>query len=88
LYYHTGREKAIVGEMRVLSNATADPNDADPKAVVVKVKAVRKLQPVTLNRIKEDPTLADWDLVRFSRLSVMPVTEEQWQRIEELSEKM
>jgi predicted RNA-binding protein with PUA-like domain len=86
LLYHTGKEKAVVAEMRAASDATTDTNDADPKAVVVKVKPVRKL-PVTvpLSRIKADPALADWDLVRNSRLSVMPVTEQQWRRIEEMS---
>jgi predicted RNA-binding protein with PUA-like domain len=86
LYYHTGNEKAIVGEMRATSNSKPDPTDADPKAVVVAVKPVRRLQnPVSLKRIKQDPSLAVWDLVRNSRLSVMPVTEQQWQRIQELS---
>jgi predicted RNA-binding protein with PUA-like domain len=88
LYYHTGKEKAVVGEMVAVNDATADRSVADPKAVVVKVKAVRKLQhPVSLKRIKDDPALAGWDLVRLSRLSVMPVTDEQWRRIEELSDK-
>jgi predicted RNA-binding protein with PUA-like domain len=42
-------------------------------------------QPVSLSRIKQDPALADWDLVRLSRLSVMPVTQSQWQRVLELA---
>jgi predicted RNA-binding protein with PUA-like domain len=87
LYYHTGKEKAVVGEMLALSDATADPNDADPKAVIVKVKPVRRLHPVSLSRIKTDAALADWELVRFSRLSVMPVTAPQWRRVHELSEQ-
>jgi len=85
-YYHTGTEKAVVGEMRVVAGPKADPNDADPKAVVVEVEVVRRLhQPVPLSRIKEDPLLAAWDLVRLPRLSVMPVTEAQWRRVQELS---
>jgi predicted RNA-binding protein with PUA-like domain len=88
LYYHTGKEKAVVAEMVALSDATADPNDADPKAVVVKVKPVRKLpHPVPLSRIRSDPAFADWDLVRLSRLSVMPATSAQWKRIGELSKQ-
>jgi predicted RNA-binding protein with PUA-like domain len=88
LYYHTGKEKAVIAEMVALANAAPDPNDDDPKAVVVKVKPVRKLpNPVSLQRIKDDPTLTGWDLVRNSRLSVMPVTEEQWRRIEDMSER-
>jgi predicted RNA-binding protein with PUA-like domain len=80
LYYHTGKEKAVVGEMRV----TGDPEGAG-RQVVVSVRAVRRLQfPVSLSRIKADPALADWDLVRLPRLSVLPVTEAQWHRVEEL----
>jgi predicted RNA-binding protein with PUA-like domain len=86
LYYHTGSEKAVVGEMIVTAGPQPDPSSDDPKAVVVEVRPVRRLQsPVSLARIKADPTLADWLLVRNSRLSVMPVSAEQWQRIEELA---
>jgi predicted RNA-binding protein with PUA-like domain len=88
LYYHTGKEKAIVGEMKAADDSMPDPKDADPKAVVVKVQAVRRWShPVTLKRIKADPELADWDLVRLSRLSVVPVSEAQWRRVHELSEE-
>lgn len=86
LYYHTGKEKAVVGEMKAAGNPMHDPHDADPKAVVVQVQAVRRwANPVTLKQIKEDSELIHWDLVRNSRLSVMPVTEAQWRRVEELS---
>ncbi|HEV3262403.1 MAG TPA: EVE domain-containing protein [Gemmataceae bacterium] len=85
-YYHSGKEKAVVGEMRVVGGPMADPNDADPKAVVVEVEAVRRLQRcVSLARIKDDRLLADWDLVRLPRLSVVPVTAAQWRRVQELS---
>ncbi len=64
-----------------------DPGGEDPKAVAVKVAAVRRWpKPVTLERIKKDPRLADWELVRLPRLSVMPVTAAQWQILEELRE--
>jgi len=83
--YHTGKEKAIVGVMRAVSNARTDPNADDPKEVLVDVEAVKLLpHPVSLARIKGDPQLANWDLVRLPRLSVMPVTEAQWRRVEEL----
>jgi predicted RNA-binding protein with PUA-like domain len=86
LYYHTGKEKAVVGEMRVIGDPQSDPGSDDPKAVVVEVVAVRRLlHPFPLARIKNDPLLRDWDLVRLPRLSVMPVTEAQWRRVEELS---
>jgi predicted RNA-binding protein with PUA-like domain len=84
-FYHTGKEKAVVGEMRVLAGPRPDPADEDPKAVIVEVAPVKALgRPVTLAEIKNDPLLADWELVRLPRLSVMPVSEEQWRRVEEL----
>ncbi len=84
-FYHTGKEKAIVGIMRVVTGPRPDPASDDPKSVVVEVEAVRALKrPVTLAEIKEDAGLADWDLVRLSRLSVMPVSDLQWERVEEL----
>ena len=85
LYYHTGKERAIVGEMRVAADPTPDSTSDDPKAVVVKVEPVRPWHPpVTLEQIKQDPLFADWELVRISRLSVMPVSPVQWKRLEEL----
>ena len=81
LLYHTGKEKAVVGEMEVV----VGPGAADEKQVAVTVRAVRRLQhPVPLSRIKTDPALADWELVRLPRLSVMPVTNAQWRRVEAL----
>jgi predicted RNA-binding protein with PUA-like domain len=85
LYYHTGKEKAIVGEMQVVEGPMADPADEDPKAVVVKVKAVgRWPEPLTLARIKKEPALATWELVRLPRLSVVPVSPEQWEHLTRL----
>jgi predicted RNA-binding protein with PUA-like domain len=85
LFYHTGNEKAIVGEMRVISEPGADPASDDAKSVVVEVEAVRALErPVSLAEIKEVPALAGWDLLRLPRLSVMPVTEAQWRCVEEM----
>jgi predicted RNA-binding protein with PUA-like domain len=86
LFYHTGKEKAVVGEMRAVGDSRSDENSKDPKAVVVEVRPVRRLQhPVPLGLIKEDPVLVSWDLVRLPRLSVMPVSPDQWRRVEELS---
>ena len=86
LYYHTGKERAIVGEMKVVEGPRSDPKSDDPKAVVVTVKAVKPWpNPVTLERIKQEPKLADWELVRISRLSVMPVSAEQWAILEKLA---
>jgi len=86
-FYHTGKEKAIVGEMVVAGEPYADPNSDDEAAVAVPMKPVRKLsRPVTLAEIKADKLLATWDLVRLSRLSVVPVTETQWKRVEKMSQ--
>jgi predicted RNA-binding protein with PUA-like domain len=84
-FYHTGKEKAIVGEMVVSADAKPDPKD--DSAVVVGVRPVRKLaNPVTLAQIKADKSLAKWDLVRMSRLSVVPVSDAQWRRVEKMAE--
>lgn len=85
LYYHTGKERAIVGEMRVSAGPEVDPESNDPKSVRVQVEAVKRWpRPVTLEEIKQDQAFADWELVRISRLSVMPVSAVQWQRLEEI----
>lgn len=86
LYYHTGDEKAVVGIAEATTAAVPDPSDEAGKKVVVTVKAVKALKtPVTLAAIKADPAFAGWELVRLPRLSVMPVTAEQWARVEELA---
>lgn len=77
-YYHTGKEKAVVGIAKATGNAYPDPADKTGKAYVVDLKPVRKLpRPVTLAEIKADKRFADFALVRMSRLSVMPVTDQQ-----------
>lgn len=87
-FYHTGKEKAVVGEMKAVGNPCPDPQSDDPKSVVVKVQFVRRLeQTVPLEVIKKEKRLTGWDLLRISRLSVVPVTEEQWKCVEELSRK-
>lgn len=85
-YYHTGKEKAIVGVMKAVADPVPDVASENPKAVAVKVRAVARLpRPVTLAQIKDDPLLSKWDLVRISRLSVMAVSTAQWRRVEEIS---
>ena len=86
-YYHTGKEKAVVGEMTVAGEPGPDPKSKDEAAVVVPMRPVRKFAaPVTLAAIKADPQLAKWQLVTFTRLSVVPVTPAQWRRVEKLAE--
>jgi predicted RNA-binding protein with PUA-like domain len=85
-YYHTGNEKSVVGIARAMKDAYADPTDTSGKAAVVDVEPVKKLpRPVTLAEIKADPAFKDFALVRISRLSVMPVSADQWRRIEKLA---
>jgi predicted RNA-binding protein with PUA-like domain len=85
-FYHTGKERAIVGIMEAVSGGHPDANSNDAKAVVVQV-AFRKafMTPVTLEQIKTDRIFSGWDLIRQSRLSVMPVNEKQWRRILQLA---
>ncbi len=88
LVYHTGDEKAAVGIARAVSGGYPDPSKKDPKLVVVDIEAVKPLpRPVTLAEIKANSKLAKFDLVRLPRLSVMPVTEEQWTVIEGMAKK-
>lgn len=82
LIYHTGSEKAAVGLARVTKAAYPDPKQKDPKLVVVDLKAEAKLPaPVTLAAVKADPAFRDLALVRMPRLSVVPATTAQWQRL-------
>jgi predicted RNA-binding protein with PUA-like domain len=83
--YHTGAEKAIVGEAVVAQAAYPDP--ADEEWVAVDLKAGKALKnPVSLAQIKSDKRLKDMVLVRASRLSVQPVQANEYQLIKELSE--
>ena len=85
-YYHTGKEKAVVAIARRTSDAYPDPADETGKAYVVDVAPVEALpRPVTLAEIKAEPAFASFPLVRMSRLSVMPVTDAEWARIEKMS---
>ena len=85
-YYHTGKEKAVVAIARATSDAYSDENDTSGKLAVVDVVPERKLaRPVTLAAIKADAAFASFPLVRMSRLSVMPVTDAEWKRIEKMS---
>jgi predicted RNA-binding protein with PUA-like domain len=77
--YHTGRGKSVVGVAEVTSPPYSDPGSGSEKDTVIDLAARYRLtRPVTLREIKADPALAGWDLVRNSRLSIMPVTDAQW----------
>ena len=88
LIYHTGDEKAVVGLAEVVSDAYPDPKQKDPRLVVVDLEARERLaRPVSLAEIRKQAALKNFDLVRLPRLSVMPVSEAQWNAIMKLAKK-
>ena len=88
-FYHSNIGKEIVGIVEVGRTAYPDPSaDEGAPWVCVDMKAVSPLKrPVTLAEIKADPTLADMALVKFSRLSVAPVTKEEWNHVNAVAKK-
>jgi predicted RNA-binding protein with PUA-like domain len=88
-YYHTGKQKAIVAIARAESDAYPDPKDVTGKSFVVDIIAEKTLaRPVTLAEIKADEAFASFPLVRMSRLSVMPVQDDEWKRILEMGSRV
>jgi predicted RNA-binding protein with PUA-like domain len=88
LIYHTGEERAVVGMAEILSDSYPDPKQKNPRLVVVDIAAREKLpRSVSLDEIKKRPELKDFDLVRLPRLSVMPVSESQWNTLLALAKK-
>ena len=86
LVYHTGGEKSIIGIAEVTSEPYADPKARDPRLAVVDLKPVRKLaNPVPLAAVKAEKVFKDFELVRISRLSVMPVPTNLWRYIMQMS---
>lgn len=82
--YHTGKEKSVMGIMEAIESHIDPDNE---KFTIVTVKPIRKLKnPVPLADIKADARFAAWELVRISRLSVMPVSPELWKAIEVMGE--
>ncbi|PTQ69664.1 EVE domain-containing protein [Celeribacter persicus] len=86
-FYHSRKETEIVGIVEVCAEAHPDSKANDPRWECVDIKAVRPFKkPVTLAMCKEDPRLKDMVLVNNSRLSVQPVTDEEWKIVCELGE--
>ena len=86
LVYHTGDERAVVGTAEIASDPYPDPKAGQPKLVVVDLKAGKPLRrPVSLEEIKRQPALKDFDLVRLPRLSVMPVSDAVWTAVLKLA---
>ena len=78
-FYHSQMEKAIVGTVEVIAEAHPDSTTDDPRWECVDIRALEAAQtPVTLDAIKADPRLSEMVLVRNARLSVQPVTAEEW----------
>ena len=81
-YYHSNEGKEIVGIAEIIREAYPDPTDASGKFVCVDIKADKPLKtPVTLAAIKAEPRLAEMALLKYSRLSVQPVTAEEWKLV-------
>lgn len=88
LIYHTGDEKAAVGVARALGEAYPDPSQKNPRMLVVDIEAVKTLpRPVTLAEVKANKKLANFDLVRLSRLSIMKVSDDQWDTMEGMAKQ-
>jgi predicted RNA-binding protein with PUA-like domain len=85
-FYHTGDEKRIVGIVEVIGEYRKDPTDETGHFGLVDVKAVEDMKrAVTLAEIKADKNLKDMALVRYSRLSVQPVTPDAWRYIRKMA---
>lgn len=86
-FYHTGKEKQIVGIMQITSKPYPNPEESNERFIAVDVKYKKPLKrPVTLAEIKQNKKLAKWDLLRISRLSVMPVQKNVWDEIIQMSQ--
>lgn len=85
-FYHSNEERAIVGIVEVIKEFYPDHTDETGKFGMVDIKAVKPLKkPVTLADIKAEPRLGDMVLVNNSRLSVQPVTDEEWAVVLEMA---
>ena len=87
LFYHTGDERQVVGVMEVVSKPYPNPEEDNERFIVVDVKYKKPLKkPVTLDEMKKQKKFKDWELLRISRLSVMPVSKEIWNEIIQISQ--
>ena len=87
-FYHSVSEKLIIGIVEVVKEHYPDPTDKTGRFVVTDVKAKKKLKnPVSLEEIKANPKLSSIALIKQSRLSVMPLSKNEWEIILEISQK-
>ncbi len=85
-FYHSGEAPAIVGVAEIVKEAYPDPGDKDGRFVMVDVKPLQPVKtPVPLAAIKAEPKLADFKLVRQGRLSVVPVSAEEWRILSKMA---
>ena len=87
LFYHTGDERQAVGIMEIVSEPYPNPKEDNKRFIVVDVKYKKSLKrPVTLDEIKKQKTFQNWELIRISRLSIMPVPKHIWDTIIDISQ--
>ncbi|MBG0794293.1 EVE domain-containing protein [Methylocystis sp. H62] len=87
-FYHSNEDKAVVGVVEIIKTYYPDHTDESGKFGMVDVKAVKALKkPVTLAQIKAEPRLKDMVLVNNSRLSVQPVSDEEWRVVLEMADE-
>ena len=87
-FYHSVSEKLIIGIVEVVKEHYPDPTDKTGRFVVTNVRAKKKLKrPVSLEEIKTTPKLSNIALIKQSRLSVMPLTKNEWDTIIKISER-
>ena len=87
-FYHTGDERQVVGIMTVISKPYPNPKEDNERFVVVDVKFKKLLKnPITLDYMKIQKQFKDWELLRISRLSVMPVPKSIWDHVIKMSQK-
>ena len=87
LFYHTGDERQAVGIMEVISEPYPNPKEDNKRFIVVDVKYKKSLKrPITLHEMKKQKNFQNWELIRISRLSVMPVPKHIWDAIIDISQ--
>ena len=81
-FYHSVKEKSIVGVVEVIKEYHPDPTDKTNRFGMVRVRALKSLPvPVTLSQIKENKNLRDFQMIKQNRLSVVPVSQKEWNEI-------
>jgi predicted RNA-binding protein with PUA-like domain len=87
LFYHTGDERQAVGIMEIISKPYPNPKEENKRFIVVDVKYKKSLKrPITLDEMKKQKEFKNWELIRISRLSVMPVPKHIWDTIIDISQ--